>query len=150
MKKLFCIFVLAVTCCAISFAQKSYNSGQQAVRNNIESFLKSEGYQPSIDSDGDIKFKRQGDVYFISVSDKDSEPYYVRLTKYYTYGERLNKTKISMAAPEINKYKMVKLLPNENSFCLDAQLFVNSASAFTSIFDRIMQVIDAAENELSE
>lgn len=150
MKKLFCIILFVAAGYATSFAQKSYNSGQQAIRDNIESFLKGEGFQPSIDSDGDIKFKRQGDVYFINVSDKDSSPYYVRLQKYFSYGEKWTKTKITLSAPEINQYKMIKLVTTDDSFYLDAQMFVNNASAFTGVFNRILSAMDAAEAELTE
>ena len=148
MKRLFFFLVLTTVGFAISFAQKSYNSGQQAVRDNIMSYLREEGYQPSIDSDGDIKFKRQGDIYFVDVSDKDSSPYYVRLSKYFSYGEKLTKTKIGLYAQEINQYKMIKLLANDNNFWLETQMFLINSVAFTSIFDRILSAMDAAEEEL--
>lgn len=148
MRRLFCVLVLIASGFTISFAQKSYNSGQQAARDNITSFLKDEGYQPSIDSDGDIKFKRQGDVYFISVSDEDSSPYYVSLSKYYSYTDKLTKTKINLYAQEINQYKMIKLQANNDNFWLTAQMFLINSVAFTSIFDRILSAMDAAEEEL--
>lgn len=148
MKRLFSIFVLIATGFAICFAQKSYNSGQQAVRDNIMSYLREEGYQPSIDSDGDIKFKRQGDVYFVSVSDNDSSPYFVQLSKYFSYNDKLTKTKIGLYAQEINQYKMIKLIAHDNNFRLTAQIFLINSVAFTSIFDRILSAMDAAETEL--
>lgn len=131
-----------------TYAQKSFSTGQKKIRDEIYNFLKSEGYQPSIDNDGDIKFKRQGDVYFVCVSDKDSSPYYVRLSKYYSYGERLTRSKIGAYAEEVNKYKMCKLIVEEDSFIIDSQMFLYNSSAFTSIFDRILEVIDGAEDEL--
>ena len=131
-----------------TYAQKSFSTGQKKIRDEIYNFLKSEGYQPSIDNDGDIKFKRQGDVYFVCVSDKDSSPYYVRLSKYYSYGERLTRSKIGAYAEEVNKYKMCKLIVEDDSFIIDSQMFLYNSSAFTSIFDRILEVIDGAEDEL--
>jgi len=132
-----------------TYAQKSFSTGQKKIRDEIYSFLKNEGFQPSIDDDGDIKFKRQGDVYFVCVSDKDSSPYYVRLSKYYSYdGERLTRSKIGIYAEEVNKYKMCKLIVEDDSFIIDSQLFLYNSSAFTSIFNKIMEVIDGAEEEL--
>jgi len=34
-------------------------------------YLKEEGYQPAIDGDGDVRFKKEGKAYFIQVDDKD-------------------------------------------------------------------------------
>ena len=70
------------------------------------SFLKTEGFQPSIDSDGDIKFKRQGDVYYVIVSDSDSNPMYLRLIKQFDYSGGINKGNIDGYARDVNKYKM--------------------------------------------
>lgn len=148
MKRFFCIIVLATICFGTSFGQKSFDSGQQAVRDNIMSFLREEGYQPSIDSDGDIKFKRQGDVYFVIVSVKDSSPYYVRLTKFFSYGERITRTNINRYADEINQYKMIKLSADDDSFSLEAQMYLINSVSFTSIFNKILAVMDGAESEL--
>lgn len=149
MKRLICIIAMVAIGFTATYAQKSFSTGQKKIRDEIYSFLKNEGFQPSIDDDGDIKFKRQGDVYFVCVSDKDSSPYYVRLSKYYSYdGERLTRSKIGAYAEEVNKYKMCKLIVEDDSFIIDSQLFLYNSSAFTSIFNKIMEVIDGAEEEL--
>ena len=150
MKKIICLFTLATICVLSAFAQKNYTSGQQSLRDNIESFLREEGYQPSIDSDGDIKFKRQGDLFFISVSDNDSSPYYVRMSKYYNYSDNITKSVINRYDGEINRYKMIKLLASDNNFQLAAEMFVTNSKAFTSVFERILRAMDAAESELAD
>ena len=148
MKRLICIIAMVAIGFTATYAQKSFTPGQKKIRDEIFSYLKSEGYQPSIDDDGDIKFKRQGDIYFVCVSDKDTSPYYVRLSKYYSYGEeRLTRSKIGIYAEEVNKYKMCKLIVEDDSFIIDSQLFLYNSSAFTSIFNKIMEVIDGAEEE---
>lgn len=148
MKNFICTLIFAMLGTGIALAQKNYSSGQQAVRDRIQSFLKEEGYQPSIDSDGDIKFKRQGDVYFITVSDKDSFPYYVKLSKYFGFNDTYTKTKISIYAIEVNQYKTIKLLSNDNHFWFECQMFVTNASAFTGVFNKILSAMDAAEEEI--
>ena len=147
MKRYLFILVLSTISFVGVFAQKNHNADQRAVRDEIMSYLKSEGYQPSIDEDGDIKFKRQGDIYFVSVSDKDTNPYYIRLAKYFSYGETVTKANIGRYAEEVNQYKTIKLVDGEKTFWLDSQMFVKSAYAFTSVFNRILQAMDAAESE---
>ena len=40
-------------------------------------FLTEEGYKPTVDSDGDVRFKKEGMTYFISVHSND--PQYFRI-----------------------------------------------------------------------
>ncbi len=150
MKIKYFLMAIAMMLCTNIYAQKSMSSAQQNLRSSILSYLRSEGYQPSIDEDGDIKFKRQGDVYFVIVSNKDESPMYVALAKYFTYGEKFTKSKINLCAEEINKYKMIKLMPNESSFMLHAEMYLTSASAFTNVFTKMMEVMEDAEEELTD
>ena len=47
----------------------------QNVQSSIMSFLRNEGYSPSYDSDGDIQFKVQGDLYYVIVKEVDDYAY---------------------------------------------------------------------------
>ena len=150
MKKLSLTLLFMAMACTMTFAQKSLNTAQKQLRDNILSYIKAEGFQPTIDDDGDIKFKRQGDIYFVIIGEKDTEPMYVTLTKYYSYGTSLTKTKVTLAATEINKYKMCKLYVLDDSFKLNMELYLKQSSAFTSIFYKLLDIMDSAEEELSE
>jgi len=148
MKRIISIIFFVTIGLSATFAQKTFSSGQRALRDNIKTFLQEEGYQPSIDSDGDIKFKRQGDVYFICVSETDESPYYVRLSKYFSYGEKITKSKIALYYDAINQYKMIKLIATDDSFIIDAQMYLINSVSFTSIFNKVIRVMDGAEEEL--
>ena len=145
------LFILA---CMMMFTgsafaqQKSLNVQQQNLRSSIMSFLRDEGYQPSIDDDGDIKFKRQGDIYYVIVSENDESPMYIRLAKYFEYGTKMTKQKVRESCEEINKYKMLKLSPLNNSFCMDIVLYVTNSQAFTAIFNKVIKIMEDAEEEL--
>lgn len=148
MKRFISILVFVTIGLSVAFAQKTFSSGQRALRDNIKSYLQEEGYQPSLDSDGDIKFKRQGDVYFICVSAKDESPYYVRLSKYFSYSDKISKSKIALYYEAINQYKMIKLITTDDSFIIDAQMYLINSVSFTSIFNKVLSVMDGAEEEL--
>ena len=143
---LFC----SVLMCTVAFAQKDYSSEQRSLRDKVMSFLKTEGFQPSIDEDGDIKFKRQGDVYYVIISDSDSNPMYLRLIKQFDFSGGITKSNIDNYAREVNKYKMCKLIVNENSFTICMEMYLTSASAFTSIFYKVIGVMDGAEEEFND
>ncbi|MDE6382823.1 MAG: hypothetical protein K2K79_00545 [Paramuribaculum sp.] len=65
--------LLLVAFVAISAAMSAYGAdlSREALnlRSQIKSYLSQEGYVPSIDEDGDIKFKYQGNTYFIQLFD---------------------------------------------------------------------------------
>lgn len=149
MKRFISILVFMTIGLTAAFAQQTLSSGQRALRENIKSYLQEEGYQPSLDTDGDIKFKRQGDVYFINVSASDESPYYVRLSKYFAYNDKITKSKIALYYETISQYKMIKLIATDDSYIIDCQLFLINSVSFTSVFNRILQVMDAAEAELN-
>ena len=150
MKKLSITLVLMTLVCGMTFAQKSFNSTQKQLRDNILSYIKAEGFQPTIDDDGDIKFKRQGDIYYVIMSENDTDPMYVTLSKFFNYGTNLTKTKVTLATTEINKYKMCKLHVLDDSFKLNMELYLKQSSAFTSVFYKLLDIMDSAEDELSE
>lgn len=148
MKRFISILVFVTIGLSVAFAQKTFSSGQRALRDNIKSYLQEEGYQPSLDSDGDIKFKRQGDVYYICVSATDESPYYVRLSKFFSYSDKISKSKIALYYEAINQYKMIKLITTDDSFIIDAQMYLINSVSFTSIFNKVLSVMDGAEEEL--
>lgn len=47
----------------------------QDVQSSIMSFLRNGGYSPSYDSDGDIQFELQEDIYYVIVKDIDDYAY---------------------------------------------------------------------------
>ena len=45
--------------------------------------LKSEGYRPKIDNDGDVRFKKEGSTYYFSIDEDDSDFLRLVLTNIY-------------------------------------------------------------------
>ena len=134
---------------SLSYGQKTYNERQQAILVSILSFLKDEGFQPSLDNDGDIRFKRQGDTFYIDVSDSDDSPYYVKMLKFFKYSKDITKADITMYSKEILRYKMIKLTINDNNYVIKAEMFINNSNSFTSIFYRLLSAFDAAEKDIA-
>lgn len=96
MKKLVLILFLAF--CGISALQAQ----NLHLQSSIMSFLRNEGYTPSYDTDGDIQFKIQGNIYYVIVKEVDDYAYVevrvpfsvdLPLSNLYVIANKLNQTK---------------------------------------------------------
>lgn len=126
------------------------NSAQRNVRSQIYSFLSEEGYQPTYDSDGDIKVKIKGSNYFVRVNESDENPMFVTLASYINYPEDYSRAVVKEAAHEINLYKGVKMLCFKDYITIRAEMFLRSAEPFKQAFYRLIALIQSAEDELDE
>lgn len=78
--KLFVLIICIVSVCA-TYAQDQYNTNQVRFRNDINQFLREEGYSPSINSGtGDINFKMEGTNYVVDLDTDYKGPYLVTLS----------------------------------------------------------------------
>ena len=150
MKRIFCFIALMSICAVVTYAQKNFNAGQKALNDNIFAYLQNEGYVPSIDSDGDIKFKRNGDIYYVIIRPEETSPYFIRLQKYFSYGTRVTKQNILKYVKEVNSYKMLKCTFTDEQYVLTSEMFLSNSSSFTLIFNRLLRVFDAAEDEFNQ
>lgn len=133
----------------MSYAQ-SLNASQTKLRNEIKSFIQEEGFLPSIDKDGDIVFKREGNTYWVTVSEDDVSPMFVSLCTLYNRPERYSLQTMLLAAAEINKYPGVKMVCFEDSFTLQGELFLSQSELFKYAFYTILNQINNILSHLSE
>ena len=103
---------------------------------------------PEIDSDGDIKFKREGNTYYIRIDKANKSPMYLRLQSYYSYSDNLSKSKISAALPDLNLWKAVKVVMYESQFTVQADMFLTSSEAFKTVFYKLISIVSDVEDEV--
>lgn len=150
MKRLIITLVLGLLILpSISFAQSDsgFNSEQLALRTDLFNFLKEEGFMPELDSDGDIKFKSEGQAYFISVSKTDENPMYVVLFRQFSNPDEYSAETIAMASTKLNFYKGVKVLCFDKSFRIGAELYVRNAEPVKSVFYKLKRIIDSVKSD---
>ena len=136
--------------CVSAYAQKSFNDEQLRLRGNIERFLREEGYMPEIDSDGDIKFKREGSSYYVIIDARDTSPMYLTLSKYFSYGEKYNRSVLSANLADFNLKKGVKLVLFDDSYCLQAQMYLVNADSFNYVFYKLLKQLDALDEDIDD
>ena len=150
MKRILLLAGLMLAMCASAYAQKSFNDEQLRLRGNIERFLREEGYMPEIDSDGDIKFKREGSSYYVIIDARDTSPMYLTLCKYYSYGEKYNRSVMSANLADFNLKKGVKLVLFDDSYCLQAQMYLVNADSFNYVFYKLLKQLDALDEDIDD
>lgn len=143
------LLIVFCLCGICSFAQDLTES-QKRIRSEIFLFLKEEGYMPDIDQDGDIKFKKEGNTYYISIS-KEESPYYLSFFREFSYPESYSVDVVKLAAAELNFYKGVKLLCYKNRYRIQAEMYFHEADAFKYVFYKLTkQIINVYNDFLDE
>ena len=131
----------------ISSYAEELTATQIQQRNAVENFLKEEGFMPQIDSDGDIKFKKEGLNYYISIG-TDESPYYLLFFRYLNYPSEYSKDVIKIAANELNFYKGVKLLCYKTHIRVQADVYYHNVETFKRVFYKLLSQIGNLEEDI--
>lgn len=128
--------------------RKELNSEQLRLRTDLFNFLKEEGFMPELDSDGDVRFKSEGVVYYFSVSDTDENPMFVSFFREFDLLDEYPVETLVMATRELNMYKGVKVLIFRNSFRICAELYVRNAEPVKAAFYQLKGVIESVKSDV--
>ena len=150
MKRLVAILLCAVGLSTIIAYADDLTPSQLKLRNEIKAFLQEEGFMPEIDSDGDIKFKKEGSIYYIKVYSSDTSPMYVALSLGFNKPEGYSDEAIKIAANELNLYKGVKVLCMDNGFSIRGEMYLVSSEAFKYSFYKLMSQISNVRDDFMD
>ena len=139
------MFAMLIGTILLSYAA-SYNPKQETLRSAIESSLKSKGYTVERQDDG-LKFKSEGINYFVEISKDDTNPMYVRLTRYIKFDDKIKRDDVMAKLKDYNSTYAVKAYCKEKNLILSADMLVTSADQFTNVISDLLSLIkSAAEN----
>jgi hypothetical protein len=116
-------------------------------------YLKSEGYQPSVDSDGDVNFTVQGQKYYINVMENDLQSFQIVLSNFLDIGAASNRQKALEAASAVTRTTRVSrvYMTSNGKIAIDAYIFIANPNDFKLVLNRMVNVIGIARNDfLSE
>ena len=120
------------------------SSSQRSFANSLMSFLREEGFSPSLDEDDDIKFKKEGNTYWISISEEG--PFYLRLihggldceeADPYTVMEACNYTNRKLKAGK------AYYLDKNKSVSVVCEMFCSSVEDYKYVFYKQLRATDA-------
>ncbi|GHV00540.1 hypothetical protein FACS189483_10680 [Spirochaetia bacterium] len=133
---------------AVSAQQVFAQYSREDLQSMYVDFLKSEGYGPSIDSDGDVNFKVEGNNYYIIVNENDLEFFQIY------YGINLSTAEERKNAPAAANYatrstKVVKVYTSSDgqSAVISAEIFMNEPEDFKLVFRRLLRAISSARSD---
>jgi len=147
MKKL--VLTLLCSCLLVGvFAQKNLTSAQKSFQNSIITFLREEGYSPSIDNNGWIAFKSEGKMFGIII-EKES-PFFIifRRSGFLVGGSDGFEYVFSLlACNKVNEdSRAVKMFCTKESVYLQVEQYTRSAEDFKYVFYQNLNVLtDAAK-----
>lgn len=114
---------------------------------SLMSYIKTEGYTPKIDSDGDINFKHDGDNYWVTVSPYDDGYYVTVMTVTNVEGRNINKVRKAMDETA-RGLKYVRLYTNssESAVTTSYSWYCFSIVDFKRMFENALDVVSTADS----
>jgi hypothetical protein len=140
------VLYLTIICsclCMGTYAQDKLNSAQKTLRTNIVQFLQEEGFSPTIDTDGDIEFKREGKTFWVKVYSENISPYCLKLFRAFKIDD-YDKNKAASLIPEIQRMKSLKLTCYDASLEIKSEMYLHDAEHFKYVFYQTVSVIASA------
>jgi hypothetical protein len=120
------------------------DSSMEQLQSMYLDYLKREGYFPEIDSDGDVRFKKEGIAYFIDVrsQQKDSEYFRIILAGFWSIDNEAERLMVLNTADQVNStVKVMKIYTVEDHTWAAVEIFVPKPEDFKKIFPRLMSVL---------
>ena len=131
------------------FSQQYTKSERQ---NFYLAYLRSEGFQPTIDENGDVSFRYEGGNYSIYVEENDTgyfEIYYPNFYKLETRAERISAAAVASAVTRSKRVVKVWLNSSETNVSITAEMFVANLTDFSRFFYRLLNIMISARNDFN-
>lgn len=116
-------------------------------------YLKDQGYQPEIDSDGDILFKAEGSSYYIIVDEDDLESFRILYPGFWEIESLSEKAKVYEVVNYINRTKKIVkayLHSTEDNVSMDANILIETPEDFKLHFRRMLNLLISQKREFRE
>lgn len=145
-KKMICfvlVFMLA------SLAGLSAQMTKAQLQNIYVNYLKTQGYNPSVDSDGDVNFTALGHNFYINVMENDLQAFHLVLTNFLDIGNQSNRLKALNAASAVTRTRPAArlYLTSSGKIAIDSYIFLAKPEDFSIHLNRLVTVIVQSREE---
>lgn len=108
-------------------------------------YLHNEGYVPSLDAEGDIKFKCEGRTYYIILDDRDEEFFQIAFPNFWPIESEEERVKVEKAAlTATSETKVAKVFPVRDNVWATIELFCSSIDEAKAMFHRSLGALHSA------
>ena len=145
--------LLAFTTCMLSAPFQSQTATEATaakaqVQRAYVTILTEDGYQPDLDSDGDVRFKREGRTYFIHVFGDDPGYFRLVLANVMKIDSEANRAKVQAAADYVSGHtKVAKVFTVRDNVWLSAEGFAEKPEAYKSVLRRYLSALDSGARQ---
>ncbi len=123
--------------------EEDLNDTERELQSLYMNYLSTEGYSPVVDKDGDVKFKYEGRVYFIIVTEKDPEFFQLILPGIWSIENEKERIQVLTAADHTNaKTKAAKIHTVNNNVWVSIEFFMVSREEFKGTFKRNLSALN--------
>ncbi len=115
-------------------------------------FLKTQGYRPDVDGNGNVVFKVEGKVYIIDIDKRDGSFLRVLLPNFYEIETELEMSKALRVSNKINqsvKVGKIFIASNNHAWGL-AEQFIDDTPNLEDFFQRTLNVIRKASEDFTK
>lgn len=114
-------------------------------------YLRNEGYAPSIDQDGDVKFKKEGGTYYILISEQDQEFFRLVFPSFWPIESEAERKKAEMSALKATTdTKVAKIFLVKDNVWGAIELFCASPDHVKAVFPRCLSALKVAVETFTE
>jgi hypothetical protein len=142
--------IMALLCMSVSaFAEMTKSQLQEL----YVSFLKTEGFSPTVDKDGDVVFKREGSSYYFNVDASDQEFVQLVLPNIWSIdskAELQNARAAAALATRSTKVAKCYVRSDDKNVSIAVELFVDKPEDFKKVFRRSLSSIGTAKGKFCD
>lgn len=147
MKK-FIVLLLAFIACTTFSLRAEKNQAEKNFTNQVLNYLRTEGYAPSLDSDGDVKFKSEGDTYFV-ICEEYADGMYVKVLTFLGGEGTARRALLEGVNNGVSSYKFLRAyVGKDNDIVYECASYFSNFYQFKNLFPRFMNVMKAGEKAI--
>lgn len=145
------ILLLAVPIRPATGAPSDDPPSRQKLQEMYLSYLREEGYEPTIDADGDIEFKMEGVPYLILIVENDPDFFEILMPNFWPLESEAERARALAAADHANAtIKVAKVYTLGDNVSAATELFLPQPDDFGKVFRRSLLAVNAAVNAFVE
>jgi hypothetical protein len=112
-------------------------------------YLREQGYAPSLDSDGDVNFKFEGGNYYISIDEADSDYFKIVYSSFWEIESEAERREASAVIMSVNRTtKLAKVyITSWDDTSIEAGILLNTPQDFKHHFSRMVGAIQTARRK---
>ncbi|MDR3170373.1 MAG: hypothetical protein LBU17_01965 [Treponema sp.] len=146
------VLKIVLICIAFITMPLSAQMSKNQLQTMYTDYLKTEGYLPSIDSDGDIYFKSEGKTYYIIVYDNDLGFFQLLYPEFWNIESEEERLQVAESASyATRRTKVAKVFMTSNGdTSISAEAFLKNPEDFKNVFPRMLSGIKTARDNFIE